>query len=541
MRIAVVIIAFFAATVGRAQEGSPRVEEMPEFVITGKKEWRMPIEDKERPEPVSLINDEFLRPLYPPDKLEVKQIQDPIKTEALFDTLDYVEGDARMAVGSIRSIDGALNLVFPLSNETLIRGGVYGDHRREFVEYGARSRFGIRVDAMNAATDGYLGGAEASATFAADTRSGYHYGSPTPDLAKTATIATLRAGVKNTAHSRYAFGVEASDRHLTTSVSNDAIDEGVSANMLALKGFFQTQINYFELHVNGAAQAHSVGGGETNLAFHAAGYAGFNVSKIIRVHGGVRLVKSDYIEKLNPQARFAMQPVKGITLIGEYRPTTKFLGAVDLIESNFYYDPDYYADFVSYDEENAFLAAIKYEFERFFEINGGVRYFGSDAYPYFTDAANLAGTVAPVARTGRFAVALSDVDFFTIFGDFMFHPGPMGMFYGELKLNRMNNDDGNAIPYHSAIEATATYSYGFLPKWTGEATVEYKSSRYADAANQVELDGWFDLGASVEYEISENVRAFASLDNMLSAEYQRWRGYDEPGFSAALGIEYIWR
>ena len=78
---------------------------------------------------------------------------------------------------------------------------------------------------------------------------------------------------------------------------------------------------------------------------------------------------------------------KRISIFGEFSPNTKFNTLQDFRNGNRYYQ---FNNFVNLFTENKFNLkfAVRYEYEKYFEISGGMGYLNSDNNFYFEDNIN---------------------------------------------------------------------------------------------------------------------------------------------------------
>jgi outer membrane cobalamin receptor len=74
-------------------------------------------------------------------------------------------------------------------------------------------------------------------------------------------------------------------------------------------------------------------------------------------------------------------------------------------------------------------------------------------------------------------------------------------------------------------------------------SVHYESTRYADTLNELGLNPHWLVHATVNQGLGKNFTAFASLRNILNAQYESFAGYYMPGVSLALGLraKFSWQ
>jgi vitamin B12 transporter len=73
---------------------------------------------------------------------------------------------------------------------------------------------------------------------------------------------------------------------------------------------------------------------------------------------------------------------------------------------------------------------------------------------------------------------------------------------------------------------------------TGSLTVSahYETTRYADTLNEIGLEPYCTVHATVNQNIGNHVTAFGSLRNILNAHYESFAGYYMPGISLTVGV-----
>jgi hypothetical protein len=71
---------------------------------------------------------------------------------------------------------------------------------------------------------------------------------------------------------------------------------------------------------------------------------------------------------------------------------------------------------------------------------------------------------------------------------------------------------------------------------TGYATVLDRIYALNAIHQEVKLDGVFDIGAGVEYQIIPRLSAFVNVNNLLNDKYQRWYGYASYGANIYGGL-----
>jgi outer membrane cobalamin receptor len=71
-------------------------------------------------------------------------------------------------------------------------------------------------------------------------------------------------------------------------------------------------------------------------------------------------------------------------------------------------------------------------------------------------------------------------------------------------------------------------------------SAHYETTRYADTLNQMPLDPYCVAHATLNQNIGRHWTAFASLRNILNAQYESFASYYMPGISLTLGVKTRW-
>ena len=168
--------------------------------------------------------------------------------------------------------------------------------------------------------------------------------------------------------------------------------------------------------------------------------------------------------------------------VGEYLLQNHYL-AVDSIGS------------IYWERSNSLNASIKYEFDKYFQIDGGLKYFSSENFPYF----------APAIDSGKFDLHYADMKSISPYANFLFYLGPYGQFFSSIEISDIRDIDGNQIPYKSMLKLIAIYSYKFQNGLQSSLKFDYQSKRYSDIKNEKSIGDYFDLGLSFIYSFQPNL------------------------------------
>jgi outer membrane cobalamin receptor len=79
--------------------------------------------------------------------------------------------------------------------------------------------------------------------------------------------------------------------------------------------------------------------------------------------------------------------------------------------------------------------------------------------------------------------------------------------------------------------------------WKGGSllvSVHYETIRYADTLNEILLEQYCTVHATVNQNIGKRFTVFGSLRNLLNAQYESFASYYMPGISLTLGGRFSW-
>jgi hypothetical protein len=163
------------------------------------------------------------------------------------------------------------------------------------------------------------------------------------------------------------------------------------------------------------------------------------------------------------------------------------------------------------------------------EINGGFKYYQSDNLPYFFDTA-----------AGMFDLAAVQSKSYTLFANFLFHPGPGGVFYATTEFNNTKDINGRFVPYFPAVKATLNYGYNFTNGFETETGLTFLSGMHTDINSSSTLSPYIDLNIKLNYQLFPGFYLTGKLSNLINHNNYLWRGYKELPLDFIAGINYRW-
>jgi len=127
-------------------QGQDPSVELPDFVIFGKDIITVRNVDKLKPDYISTVSDEFLKPSYKPDYLELADISNPVESElSLLDSANYKKGFVELKAGLYQLPAGELNYTFPFTGG-MLHGFIKGFNQGAYVDHSDRQNLEGMLD-----------------------------------------------------------------------------------------------------------------------------------------------------------------------------------------------------------------------------------------------------------------------------------------------------------------------------------------------------------------------------------------------------------
>lgn len=524
------ILFSFAAIAQEETRQTPNLE-LPDFVITGRDIISVKKVNKMSPDFISTISDEFLRPAFSPEELEIRDLSNPIKSDLnLLDSLNFFKGNIEAGAGlyTIPKLKAAY--AYPFDNG-IIEGVFSGIYNRAYdIEFSDRYslRLGGHFVYWSDIDNSFLPGTQSNINADIATTSFKMFASNQPKTKRTINEGNLLVGIRNNFGKNFQFGFTLSDN--ITALS----EENFTDNYFRLKGESKIVVSAINIGITADYQKHyiknSFGDKQGNDIFILRPVAGFQFTDLIKLAFGFTYSNSGGD---NFGALYASGGIKldnNLTVFGEYAPGAHLVSSGTFLRQNEYFNAINYSS-IYYKKSHYFNAAVKYEFGPFYQINAGIKYFNSDDYPYYTNSAD----------TGKFDLAFTKMTSLNPYIDLIYHLGPFGKFYGsaDIQFVKANSDSSdNYIPYHPVVNATGIYGYRFALGLETQVQLNYHSKSYADLENNLVMDPFIDLGLNFIYSLKPNFDLTLKFSNLLSNSNYRWYNYKEMPLNVIFGINY---
>ena len=527
----ILILFLLSLSVIFAQQKNPNVE-LPDFVITGKDVSAVKGAQKIAPEFISTISEQFFKPVYSPEELEVGDLSSPLKNELnTLDSLNYFNGNLEFGAGIYNLPAANLSYLFPINN-LFVEARLRGENHRAHVDHSERYLINGGLNVLYTTDNGseVLPGTQFKLLGDYGSESYKFYAPGATPLRRTLNEGNFSFGISNQMNKSFNFDLNVNDN--VSSVNEENYNENILGLNAYAKVFFsifnvgiQTEYKKQTLEIDKPTGV--VPNSDVDNFFSIRPTGGMNISNALKVSGGISYSKSGGNAYTAPFAALALKINNFFSVFGEFSPHAEFITSSNLLKSNRYFDSQNFYNFF-YRKKNFLTAAVKYEYEKYYQVNAGIRYFTSSDYPFLKDSSN-----------GKFYLATSEATSFTIFTDLLFHLGPFGVFYGNIELSDTKNDAGRFIPYNPRVKTSLQYGYDFDFGLKTEASLDYTSGNYFNLSNTQKTD-FVDLGLRFSYKIVPDFFFTIKLSNLLGDDIYYWNGYKEPPLDLVAGFRYLW-
>ena len=521
------IVFLYVSLFAQDESKNPNVE-LPDFVIVGKDVVSIRKADKIKPDYTSTVSEDYLKPLFSPDQLEVADLSNPNQADLkLIDSVNYYKGYLSLKGGRYTLPAGELNYSFPFSGGSL-QGIVFGDNQLAYDKNTDNVKLGglLNLDYTTNTNSSTLPGTKFSIGGKHANRKYNLYGSVTPEFERTLNAGSAYFDIQNLYMRRFIFDAKVGGdfTYLDKENFNDAV---LNVNLfgklnltdvgIGIKSNYQKQ--FFKNDSLGRVQ-------QDYYLFRPTAY--FKLFNTVLTEAGFTFSGSGTNNFHRIFVALSTRIADRLVLLGEYSPSSEFLTAGYFLRQNEFLETTNVSN-VFLKKSNAFKVSLKYEYDKYFQIDGGLKYFSSDKFPFFSRSNS----------SGLFNISFTDVRNYNLFANFLFHYGPYGVFYASLDLFDVNNSANQKIPYQPDVATSVSYGYDFNNGLFGKITLEYQSARYTDLANTQKIKGFFDAGIELEYRFENNISILFQLNNLLNQKKYFWEGYKRKPLDAVLGINFL--
>lgn len=501
--------------------------ELPDFVITGKDVVAIKKADKIKPDYITTVSENFIKPSYSPEELEIGDFSLPIKKDLNFlDSTYFHNGYLAAGIGrySLPFVDALY--ARPVENG-ILRLKLTGANNRKYVDYsdryflkaGADFLYWTNIDSR------FIPGTQFHLSGEYGTLGYKFFASDDPTEKRSLNSGNINFNIRNHYNPNFLFDLDIDNG--ITSIQQEPFRE----NNFRIKAQSLVKLAFFNLGIAADYRNHSIKNypdiktGEDIFILRPT--AGFQFTELIKSSFGLTISNKGGDKFFNPYAAVAVKLSDAFTLFGEYNAVPEFYGPSHYLKINPYLDVDSLSS-IYYEKGVQYSISVKYEFSRYYQIDGGLKFFSAKDYPYFTNS----------YEKGKFALAKTEVTSINPFVNFLFYLGPYGEFYASGESNMLQDDGDNFIPYSPKLKLNGIYSYNFSNSFNASFRADFLSGRYADIENKIKLDDYFNLGIDLNYIFSEQFDLFASFRNLLNQKNYLWYNYQEVPLDFLVGVRY---
>lgn len=530
MKCSFVIFTLFIGTRVLFGQENPNVE-LPQFVITGKEAYEFPQLEKQKPELVSSVSEQFFKPVYSPDELEVKEFSEPAKKSGEFlDSISFINGEAEFLLGN--NLLPSLSVTYRMPMErSMFSANVNAINQRAFIPYTDMNKFGAKLfyNYIISDSSNFLPFSKLKLSTKGETESYKLFGSSLPSFNRKVTRAGLSSSIANITSGTFNYDLTLEDEYLN--LSNDSLKE----NLFKVNGFSKLSGKLFDLSFYGKfhlLQSTFLSFAAENFAFVSAkGMGGFKFGNGIKADFGFEYSKLDSNNSFYPYAAAAIQLWKGFSLFVEYHPTSMLITQQDLLNTNKYYIPNSIYKSIFYTITSQYNFNFKYEYERLFEFTAGFSLFSASNYPYFTQAGS---------GVNDLIIDTAEVKATSVSTSLRWFVGTYGFFSSTLLFQNIQDTAGNSLPNIAPLKVTAAYGYNFSSDISLSVEMMYYSSPFLNFANIEKGKDYFNLAIKGDMIISDKMFAQLEFRNLLNAKNEIWKNYQELPLTISAGLKIIW-
>jgi len=520
-------LLIFFVTAFSQDDKNPNVE-LPDFVITGNDVISVRRVEKMKPGFVGTVTKEFINPVFAPNELELAVLSNPLEEDLnLLDSSNYYKGRLTLEAGIYTLPAGELNYAYPFTRGK-IHGRMKGNNQRSYIDNSGKVYYegAVDIEYSLSTEDNILPGTKFSLNGEHEVTFYNFFGSNNPERERKLNAGNAYFGIKNLYLKEFIFDVNAAGDY--TYLDNENFNE----SLLKANAFGKLQLDNFGLTLKSNYQKQFLTttsqGKTTSDYFFFRPSVSLELFDLIMADLGFTFSGSQGNTLNTVFAAFGFEISENLVLLAEYSPMAEFVTAGSFLRENNYFNPQIYSSYVV-KKSNAMEFALKYEYDKYFQIDGGFRYFSSKEFPYFTNLAN----------TGVFELAFIDAKSYNEFINLLFHLGPYGIFYGSLDFHQIKNSEGLFIPYQPKTKGSLTYRYNFGNGFNGEATLEYLSGRFTDIENSKSVKSFFNAAFKLEYQFKSKILLSLQVTNVFNTKRFLWEGYQEKPLDLILGVNLL--
>ena len=532
MKYLTIFLVFIFSSAAFAQtDNKGQSIELPDFVITGVQSLDVPIVKKKKAELVPTISEEFLTPTYSPEEFSLSAPSSYIgKKIDLFESVSSFEGGLKIGAGQHTLPIGEFHFAQNFDNY-LFSARAYTKTIKDYID-----NAGYQISGGSISNDFYI---DTDSEFLPGTKislAGEYYrdsykffgSTVTPTLERKTQNGSANLVISNVYGNLFNFGLDFGGRYFTLS------DNDFNESVFTGKVFGELKFLHFGVRVDGKYKIQALKNNPSSVNDYNY-YNGKITLKIapsnaLNVSLGAFYSKTSDDSFVMPVASFNFRLDKNLIMFGSFAPYSELLTITDFATKNRFFDLSNVDNVLLKDKTNLQLA-VKYEFEKYFELNAGVKYSMFDNFLYFEDT----------ALTGKFDVKTeNDVKSISAFMNAIFHVGPMGEFYGKAIVQQVTDSNGDFMPYQPVIISSLAYAYNFEFGLGFKLRYDAALNIHADRTTFTKINDYHNLTCEVNFKLSDNFEVMAGLENIMNKENYILQNYKDKPFDIIGGIYYHW-
>lgn len=508
------------------KQKNPNVE-LPDFVITGSDVIRIKKAEKIKPDFISTISEDFLKPAFSPEQLEVKDLSNPLRSDLQFlDTSNFYKGSLDLGIGIYSIPEAGFAYAQPFKNG-IFEGTFDGTYQRAYIDNSDRysARGGLNLLYWIDIENNFLPGTQFDLSGDYGSSDFKLFASDIPEQKRTIVTGNAALEINNFFNDYFNFSVKLSDEY--TSIDQEKFSE----QFIRLLGHGRLNLAsiYIGADLDYRQQILDTDSVDNFLEdfLLVRPTVGVQITKILKGKFGYTFANSKNETFTSPYISLAVNLDRSISFFGEYAPQPELKGNGYYLRSNDYFNPHSQTS-IYFEKSNAYNLSVKYEYDKYFQVDGGLKYFSSKMFPYFI----------PDDMNGLFKNDFAEVKNFNPYIDFIFYLGPYGIFFSSAELQHITDEQNNSLPYYYKYKVDASYGYNFDNGIDLKTGVSFISSRYTDIENTTELDPFIDLNFEVSYNLQPDLDLWLKAHNLLNNDNFYWAGYKELPVNVIAGFSY---
>lgn len=525
--IAIVFFGLLTIFAQDTQKQNPGVQ-LPDFVITGKDVISVENAKKIPPPFISTVSEEFFKPTFSPEELKVNKVDIPIKGSQIpYDSIHSYNGkvDAGMGLYSLPYFE--FNYSQPFA-DGIIEGFAKGLNQKAFISNSDKYSLSGGANLLLFVSDksSFLPGTHfrLSGNYSLNNYKLYNSIDPLTRINLSEGYGSLK--IENLISKYIIFSGNIEDN--LTAINK----ENYTENLMKIEGFAKMGFPAFYLGMNAGFQKQFLTIDSLNnyKSFYltAKPYAELNITDLLKASFGLDYAQISGDNFFSLYASGALNLGNGLSVYGDFSPGTEYLTSKYFLDINPYFNPHHFVDL--FVKKSAVINAyIKYEYQRYFEIDGGIKYFNADNLPYFSDDVSK----------GVFNIYTAKAKSYSAFVNFIMPLGIYGQLYGTVEANSTKEDSSaKFVPYFPQYIASLNYGYNFQSGFYGQIKIKYDAGNYTNITNSAKLNFYFNIGFDLSYQVSPGFILSLQLSNLINNKNYLWNGYQDLPLNVTGGISY---